>query len=60
MNNNYQISDRMGLEVVIAYQAVVGIGVEARSGLMDGMKVPYILRKNVNAVSTNFIRYGTQ
>jgi hypothetical protein len=50
----------MGLEVVITYQAVVGIGVGARSSLMDGMKVPQILRKNVHAVTTSFIRYSTK
>ena len=50
----------MGLEVVIAYQAVGGIGVKIRSGLMDGMKAPYILVKNVKAVTTSFMRYGTK
>ena len=46
----------MGLEVVITYQAVGGIGVKIRSGLMNGMKVPYILMKNVSTVTTSFIR----
>ena len=50
----------MGLEVVIAYQAVGGIGVKIRSGLMDGMKAPYILKKYVSVVTTNFMRYGTK
>ena len=60
INNNYQISERMGLEVVISYQAVGGIGVKIRSGLMDGVKLPYIFMKNVKAVTTSFMRYGTK